>query len=179
MATQCGPTSRRAFLEQATLGFGTLALAALLDADVAGAADAATGGGDLRSRAGHLPRRATSVIMLMQVGGPSHIDLFDPKPDLKKHDGEAYAEDVEVLQPGSEAKRLFASPFQFARHGQCGMEISNLLPHIGSVADDITLVRSMYSDNNNHPQATRSLNTGKIFPGRPSLGSWISYALGS
>jgi hypothetical protein len=117
--------------------------------------------------------------MLMQVGGPSHIDLFDPKPELKQHDGEEYPEDVETLQPGSESKRLMASPFEFARHSECGTEISNLLPHIGSIADDFTLVRSMYSDNNNHPQATRCLNTGKIFPGRPALGSWISYALGT
>jgi hypothetical protein len=174
-----GSTSRRAFLEQATLGFGTIALASLLDGDRARAAQPAAGGNDLRSRPGHLPARATSVIMLMQVGGPSHIDLFDPKPELKKRDGQEYGNDVEVLQPGSESKRLMASPFAFTRHGQCGMEISNLLPHIGSMADDITLVRSMYSDNNNHPQATRCLNTGKIFPGRPALGSWIGYALGT
>ncbi len=84
-----------------------------------------------------------------------------------------------MLQPGSETKKLMASPFRFRRHGECGMELSELIPAIGSVADDICLVRSMYSDNNNHPQATRCLLSGKIFPGRPSVGSWISYALGT
>src|SRR5262249_48953905 len=113
------------------------------------------------------------------VGGPSHIDLFDPKPELQKRDGQQHPDDVEVLQPGSDTKKLMATPFKFRRHGQCGMEISELLPSIGSVAGDLTLVRSMYSDNNNHPQATRCLNTGKIFPGRPAVGSWISYALGT
>ena len=95
-------TGRREFLEQATLGFGSMALALLFDQDNARAADLAMGTTDLQSRIAHVPPRATSVIMLMQVGGPSHIDLFDPKPDLKKHDGEEIASDIEVLQPGSE-----------------------------------------------------------------------------
>ena len=125
------------------------------------------------------PRRARSVIMLMQAGGPSQIDLFDPKPELQRRHGQEYRGDVEVLQPGSETKKLMASPFRFRPHGECGMELSELIPWIGSVADDLCLVRSMYSDNNNHPQATRCLLSGKIFPGRPSVGSWISYALGT
>ncbi len=118
-------------------------------------------------------------IMLMQVGGPSQIDLFDPKPELRKRDGQVHSQDLETLQPGSESKKLMASPFRFRHHGACGMELSELIPAIGSVADDVCLVRSMYSDNNNHPQATRCLLSGKIFPGRPSVGSWISYALGT
>lgn len=176
-----GFPSRRDVLQQATLGFGTLALACMLEQDGAWADVAARGpgGADLRPRPGHHPARARSVIMLMQVGGPSHIDLFDPKPELAKRDGQVFPESVETLQPGSETKKLMASPFTFHAHGRCGMEISELLPAIGSVADEICLVRSMYSDNNNHPQATRCLNTGKTFPGRPSLGSWIGYALGS
>ena len=174
-----GP-SRREFLSSATLGFGSMALAYLLDQDHAwAAAMPSPGNTDLRPRSGHRPARANSVIMLMQAGGPSHIDLFDPKPELAQHDGEVYPDFVETLQPGSESKKLMCSPFKFSRHGDSGMEISELLPAIGSVADEICLVRSMYSDNNNHPQATRCLNTGKIFPGRPALGSWISYALGT
>ena len=90
-----------------------------------------------------------------------------------------HSQDLETLQPGSESKKLMASPFRFRRHGRCGMELSELIPAIGSVADDVCLVRSMFSDNNNHPQATRCLLSGKIFPGRPSVGSWISYALGT
>ncbi|MBI2825929.1 MAG: DUF1501 domain-containing protein [Planctomycetia bacterium] len=171
--------SRRQFLESATLGFSTLALASLFDQEGALVPAASTGGTELGARPRHFPAPARSVIMLMQVGGPSQVDLFDPKPALAKRDGQSYPGEVEVLQPGSEAQKLMASPFKFQRHGRCGMEISELLPHIGSVADEICLVRSMWSDNNNHPQATRCLNTGKIFPGRPCLGSWISYALGT
>jgi len=117
--------------------------------------------------------------MLMQAGGPSQIDLFDPKPELKRRNGEEYAGTVETLQPGSETKKLMASPFRFRHHGQCGMELSELIPWIDGVADDLCLVRSMTSDNNNHPQATRCLLSGKTFPGRPSSGSWISYAPGT
>ncbi len=117
--------------------------------------------------------------MLMQTGGPSHVDLFDPKPELQKRDGQKHPERVESFQPGSQDNLLLASPFQFQRRGQCGMELSELLPHLGAVADELCLVRSMASDNNNHPQATRCINTGKIFPGRPTLGAWVSYALGT
>ncbi len=173
---------RREFLQQATLGFGTVALACLLEQDRRGAVAASLagpGGADLRPRPGHFPARAHSVIMLMQAGGPSQIDLFDPKPELSRRHGQEHRGDVEVLQPGSETKKLMASPFRFRPHGECGMELSELIPWIGSVADDICLVRSMFSDNNNHPQATRCLLSGKIFPGRPSVGSWISYALGT
>jgi len=163
------------------MGLSSLALASLLKADERTVQIAAPtpGGSNLSPRSPHFSAPARSVIMLMQVGGPSQLDLFDPKPELAKRDGQAYPGTVEVLQPGSETQKLMASPFKFRRFGQCGMEISELLPHIGSTADDLCLVRSMWSDNNNHPQATRCLNTGKIFPGRPCLGSWISYALGS
>ncbi|HVC97984.1 MAG TPA: DUF1501 domain-containing protein [Pirellulales bacterium] len=174
-----GPT-RRAFLEQTALGFGTLALAWLTEQDRAPAATAGDQGSlDLRPRPTHFPPQATAVIMLMQAGGPSHVDLFDPKPELKRRDGQPYPGDVETLQPGSQDKKLMGSPFKFVPHGGCGMELSELVPEIGTVADDVCLVRSMFSDNNNHPQATRCINTGKIFPGRPALGSWISYALGT
>jgi hypothetical protein len=174
--------SRREFLNEATLGFGALPLAYLFHQEETSARGAPPGRGihmDLRRRPGHFPGQARSVIMLMQVGGPSQIDLFDPKPELRRLDGKAHAGNVETLQPGSESKKLMASPFRFHRHGACGMELSELIPAIGSVADDVCLVRSMYSDNNNHPQATRCLLSGKIFPGRPSVGSWISYALGT
>jgi uncharacterized protein (DUF1501 family) len=165
-------TSRREFLEQATFGLSTVALAQLL-------AEERASGSTASDSSRLTPPRATSIILLMQVGGPSQVDLFDPKQELQKRHGQAYPGTVETLQPGSERMTLLASPFRFQQHGQCGMEISELLPSIGSIADELCLVRSMQSDNNNHPQATRCLNTGKIFPGRPSLGSWISYALGS
>jgi hypothetical protein len=175
--------SRRTFLRESSLGFGTLALAHLLNQD--GLMDAAAppcrcpGGADLRPRPGHFPGRAKAVIMLMQIGGPSHLDLFDPKPELQKRHGQKHPGEVEVLQPGSQANKLMASPFRFRKHGRCGMEFSETMPHLGGIADELCMVRSMYSDNNNHPQAMRCINTGKIFPGRPTLGSWVSYALGT
>jgi Protein of unknown function (DUF1501) len=176
------PCSRRAFLEQSSLGFGTLAMAYLLGADGLLSADpvpGAPGGTDLRPRPGHFPGQARAIIFLMQAGGPSQVDLFDPKPELQRRDGQSHPGDVESFQPGSQGNRLMASSYRFRRHGQCGMDFSELLPYLGGVADEVCMVRSMFSDNNNHPQAMRCINTGKIFTGRPTLGSWVSYALGT
>jgi hypothetical protein len=157
------------------MGFGTAALASLLRAEGLLAAD----GADLRPRPGQFPGRAKAVIFLLQGGGPSQVDLFDPKPELQKRNGQKHPRSVESFQPGSNANQLMASPFRFRRHGRCGMDFCELFPHLGSVADELCMVRSAYSDNNNHPQALRCLITGKIFPGRPTLGAWVSYALGS
>jgi hypothetical protein len=168
--------SRRAFLERSSLGLGTLALAHLLRENGLLASE---GGADLRPRPGHFRAQARSVILLMQAGGPSQVDLFDPKPELQKRDGQKHPGEVESFQPGSSGNRLMASPFKFRKHGRCGMDFCELLPHLGGVADELCMVRSMYSDNNNHPQAQRCLNTGKIVPGRPTLGAWVSYALGT
>jgi hypothetical protein len=133
---------------------------------------------DLAAKPGHFPARARSVIVLFQNGGPSQMDLFDPKPELQKRDGQRYAERVEVLQPGNSDK-LFASPFRFARYGQSGMDFSNLVPRMSALADDVCLIRSMHTENNNHPQAVRVITAGKIFTGRPTLGAWVTYALGT
>jgi hypothetical protein len=174
--------SRRAFLQQSGFGLGSLALAYLLQQEGAVARDrseSGPGGNDLRQRGGHFPGQAKAVILLMQVGGPSQVDLFDPKPELQRRDGQKHPGTVESFQPGSQENRLMASPFRFHKHGQCGMEFSELLPCLGGVADDVCMIRSMVSDNNNHPQAMRCINTGKIFPGRPTLGAWVSYALGT
>jgi len=122
---------------------------------------------------------AKSVIFLTQVGGPSQMDLFDPKPMLGKFDGTVHSERVEMFQKGSEANRILGSPWRFQARGQCGMDISDALPHLAELADDLTLVRSMHSEHNNHGEALVLLSTGKIFLGRPSLGSWVSYALGT
>jgi hypothetical protein len=122
---------------------------------------------------------AKSVIFLTQVGGPSQMDLFDPKPALGKFDGTVHTERVEMFQKGSEANRILGSPWRFQARGRCGMEISDALPHLAGLTDDLTLVRSMHSEHNNHGEALVLLSTGKIFLGRPSLGSWVSYALGT
>jgi hypothetical protein len=169
--------SRRRFLAQSSLGFGTMALASLLQDDRLLAAS--PGGDDLQARPGHFPAQARAVILLMQNGGPSQMELFDPKPELQKRHGQKHPDKVESFQPGSQANLLMASPFQFQRHGRCGMDFSELVPHLATVADELCMVRSMVSDNNNHPQSMRCLTTGKIFAGRPTLGAWVSYALGT
>src|SRR5438105_1981408 len=179
-----GLLSRRALLEQSGLGLGTVAVAYLLHAEGLLAApgqptQGGPGGTDMRARPGHFPGQARSVILLMQAGGPSQVDLFDPKPELQKRHGQRHPGHVESFQPGSHENLLMGCAYKFRRHGQCGMDFSELLPHLGGVADQLCMVRSMYSDNNNHPQAMRCLMTGKIFPGRPTLGAWVSYALGT
>ena len=174
--------SRRAFLQQSAIGLGAVALAHLLARDGMLLADPAFGEKatslDLRPRPAHSTPEAKAVVLLFQNGGPSQMDLFDHKPELTNRDGQVYAEKVEVLQPGN-SNKLMASVFPFKKHGQCGMELSDRLPYLGTVADNLCLVRSMYGENNNHPQALRLFLTGKTFPGRPTLGSWVSYALGT
>jgi hypothetical protein len=177
--------TRRDLLTRSGLGFGGLALTYLLNRDgqlgTARAGDVSGGraAGGLGRQSPHFAPRARAVIQLMQNGGPSQMDIFDPKPDLQKHSGKEHPTKVEMFQKGSEKNELLGSPFTFHRRGQCGMELSEVIPHIGSVADDLCLVRSMFTEHNNHTEALVMMATGKIFPGRPSLGAWISYGLGS
>lgn len=183
MPTQSTMVSRRWFLHQTSFGLSSLALSYLIASDRVGAGEPtalrADHVADLTPRPAHFPARANAVIVLLQNGGPSQMDLFDPKPELQQRDGQKHSERIESFQPGGESNALMASPFKFGRYGRCGMEFSELLPHLSTLADDLCLVRSMYSDNNNHPQALRCITSGKIFPGRPTLGAWIGYALGS
>jgi uncharacterized protein (DUF1501 family) len=116
--------------------------------------------------------------MFMQ-GGPSHHDLFDPKPELQKRHLENFPGEIKYDNAAEASAKLFASPWKFSKHGQCGMELSELLPHLGGVADDICLIRSMRTGVNNHGQSINAMNTGRITDGRPALGSWVTYALGS
>jgi len=165
--------SRRELLSLTGLGFGSLALSYLATQG----AHAATS--TLASKQPHFEPRAKAIVMLMQNGGPSQMDLFDPKPALQKLDGQTYSEQVEMFQKGSEKNQLLASPLTFRRYGECGMEMAEILPHLGALADDLCLVRSMYNLHNNHTESLVAINTGKIFRGRPALGSWVSYALGT
>jgi hypothetical protein len=169
--------SRREMLQRSGLGFGALALSHLLSRELS-----AAGGSqslDLRTKPPHFEPRARAVIMLMQNGGPSQMELFDPKPDLEKFHGKQHSLKVEMFQTGSEQNTLMKSVFPFRRYGQCGMEMAEVIPHIGGVADDICLVRSMHTEHNNHTEALIMFNTGKIFQGKPALGAWVSYALGT
>ncbi len=165
--------TRRELLRTSALGFGSLAFAHML---AHSAASSPSPESLALSPRPHFPPKAEAVIMLMQNGGPSQMDLFDPKPELTKNAGKTM--NVETFQMGNTDK-LMATPLTFKKYGKCGLEMSTLLPHLGSIADELCVVRSMHSEHNNHTEALVLLNTGKIFPGRPSLGSWVSYGLGS
>jgi hypothetical protein len=162
------------------------ALTYLLGQDFPGGADlsaAETTGktpADLKPRKPHFPPKATSVIHLFMNGGPSQMDLFDPKPMLARHHGKPYfdkiAGEVEFIK---DAGALMRSPFKFARHGKCGAWVSEVMPHLAGVVDDIAFIRSMYTTNLTHEPAIYLVQSGKMGPGRPVLGSWVVYGLGS
>jgi hypothetical protein len=166
--------TRRAFLARHAGGLGSLALAHLLAAD----GRAAPAADPLAPKAPHHAPRAKSVICLFQHGGPSQVDLFDPKPELTRRHGQPYPGNLEV-HFHTQVGKLLASPFQFTKCGRSGVELSELLPHTARVIDDLTLVRSMVSDSVDHEAALRFIHTGKTFPGRPAWGSWVLYGLGT
>jgi hypothetical protein len=116
---------------------------------------------------------------MFMLGGPSQIDLFDPKPELVKRNGKNFDGDLKFDNPAQASREIMGPVWKFHRHGECGMELSALLPHLGGIADDITLIRSMNSGANNHVPANYALTTGVSAPGRATLGSWLLSALGS
>jgi len=135
---------------------------------------------DLLPREPHFEPRARAMISLFQHGGPSHMDLTDPKPLLTKFNGTDYQGDIHFSFVNQASKKLLGSPFSFRHQGQCGMELSELLPHTGKVADDLCLIRSMHTGANGHEVSIRYFHGGiPGILGRPTLGSWLSYALGS
>jgi hypothetical protein len=120
------------------------------------------------------------MISLFMHGGPSHVDLLDPKPELARHHGREYAGDVQFSFINRASKKLFASPWQFARHGRCGTAVSELLPHTAGVIDDLCVIRSMHTGHNGHEVSIRYFHGGVAgLTGRPTLGSWVVYGLGS
>jgi hypothetical protein len=174
---------RRYFLGTAGYGIGTTALAALL-ADTAGAAAAADVPADpLLPKAPPLPARAKRCIFIFLEGAPSQIDLYDPKPTLAALHGqplpESLTKNVRFAFIKKETAVLLGSKRVFTRHGQCGMEFSDLLPRIAAHADDILMVRSMHTDQFNHHPAQLTLLAGRPFFGLPTMGSWLTYGLGS
>jgi len=174
-----GLLSRRALMQRAALGSGWAALASLLtSADPAHGASSETGR-DVRTRSPVFPAKAQRVVLLFQHGGPCQFDLFDPKPVLKQYDGKPVPGGVEVFFDKEDSGRCTPSPFSFAKHGQSGMEFSELLPRLAGCADDLCQIRSMYTVVNDHEGALRHFQTGKPRAGRPSMGSWITYALGT
>lgn len=169
---------RRDFLRRAGGGLGAIALASLLsDASRASGAHA----DERPSRAPHFAPKVKRVIYLFMHGGPSHVDLFDPKPDLVKYAGEPLpASFGEVMTRRRVAANPLLGPIKpFQPRGQSGLEISDFLPEIASCADDLCVLRSCHGDSVNHPQSVYQMNTGTILMGKPSLGSWVAYGLGS
>jgi len=164
-------------LLQAGGGIGALALASLLQDAHAQPARA----NPLTPRPTHFPAKAKRVIWLFMHGGPSQMDLFDPKPELTRRAGQPLPESYAgVMTRRDVANNALMAPIRpFRRQGQCGTEISDLLPHIGACADDICVIRSCHGDSVNHPQAVYQVNTGSILMGRPSVGSWVAYGMGT
>lgn len=177
--------SRREFLTQSALGIGTFALAHLLEQDRLLGADASTKPGEnlplnLKPRAPHFAPKAKAMISLFMHGGPSHVDLLDPKPELTALNGKDYGGDVAYSFVNRASKKLLGTPWKFSKHGQCGTDVSELLPHTAGVVDDICVVRSMHTGHNGHEVSIRYFHGGiAALTGRPTMGSWIIYGLGS
>jgi uncharacterized protein (DUF1501 family) len=181
--------TRRQFLRRCGTGIGSVALASLLNQNGFGAA--AAGSSSLPASNGkppavthppHFPAKAKRVIYLHMAGAPSQLDLFDYKPRLQAMNGQPCPEDIIKGERFAFIKgvpTVLGSPHTFTKHGKCGAELSELLPHLSKVVDDIAIVKSMHTDQFNHAPAQLFVHTGSQFQGRPSMGSWVTYGLGS
>ncbi len=172
--------TRRHFFQDCKVGLGRIALASLLG----GSAGAKPVQRPMAPKKPHFPGKAKSIIYLFMAGGPSQLDLFDYKPKLKEFDGQTPPESFMkgkrfAFMERIASARMSASRYTFKRYGQAGMWASELMPEIGSSADDIAMILSMRTENFNHAPAKVFAHTGTIVPGRPSLGSWITYGIGS
>jgi len=172
------PTSRRDFLRSAGTGFGALALSALTGRPLFGAGAPAN---PVAAKIPHRIGQAKNVIFLFMEGGPSHIDLFDPKPLLNRLAGEQLPDSFEmpVLAMGEANAPLLGSKREWKQHGESGLWISDWLPNHSKIADELCVIRSCVSDGINHAGGVCQMNTGSVFGGRPSLGAWVSYGLGT
>ena len=168
--------NRRTFLGRASMGLGGLGLAQLFRPDLFGAAPGIAG-------YPNRPAKVKRVIFLCMAGGPAHLELFDYKPELARRDGEpmpeSFTKNQQIAQLQGRELRILGPQHPFKRYGRSGQHFTELLPHIGEIADDICIVRSMTTEQINHDTAHTFMNTGFRIPGRPSMGSWITYGLGS
>jgi len=162
--------TRRQFLQRAGMGFGALSLTALLGESFGGTSASAETIATLLPRAPHFQAKAKHVVHIFAQGAPSHVDTWDPKPKLTEYDGKSI--------PGSDGVAM-ASPFKFAKKGKSGIEVSEVFPKLGELVDDLTVIRSMYTDIPAHEVATVFMNTGSTRLARPSIGSWVLYGLGT
>lgn len=168
--------TRRAFLGRASMGLGSVALASLLKPDLLGIQPGVSG-------FPNAPARVKRVIFLCMAGGPAHLELLDYKPELAKRSGEpmpeSFTKGQQIAQLQGKELRILGPQHPFKHYGNSGQHMTSLLPHIGSIADDICIVRSMQTEQINHDTAHTFMNTGFRLPGRPSMGSWLLYGLGS
>ncbi|HSG71858.1 MAG TPA: DUF1501 domain-containing protein [Planctomycetaceae bacterium] len=175
--------SRRHFLASSGFGLGGVLLSEMLNAPQASAQFEQPPLEplvfDTLPKQPHHAPRAKSLISLWMQGGPSHHDLFDPKPIMQQYDGKAFPGEIKYDNAAQASSKVFASPWRFSKHGESGMELSELIPHTASIADDITLIRGTHTDVNNHGQSIRALNSGRTQEGRPTVGSWLTYGLGA
>lgn len=174
------PSSRRAFFKRSGTGLGTVALAMLLGQPKLSAVEAVHEN-PLAPKRPHFVPRAERVVFLFMSGGPSHVDLFDPKPELMRLAGQPIPDSFGSFKTRrAVAKNKLLAPCRpFASHGECGMQISAFLPHIATQADEICLLRGCYGDSVTHPESVYQINTGSILMGKPSLGAWATYGLGT
>ncbi len=171
--------SRRELIFRAGAGFSGLALSALLDGDNLLAAEPQEKRPNLlAAKPSQFPAKAKSVIFLFMYGGVSQVDTFDPKPELTRRHGQPLP-GLDKLEIFNKNGNLMASPYKFKKYGQSGIEVSELYPHLAEKVDDLCMIRSLYCLSNNHSLAIFQMNSGNIRPGNPSLGSWITYGLGT
>ena len=179
--------SRRHWLHSSAFSLGAVAASCLLKEDGVFADETASQPVkpeleaktyDLNPKPTDHPAPARAMISMFMLGGPSQIDLFDPKPELVRLHGQSFPGDVKFDNPAQASREVMGPAWKFHRHGQCGMELSTLVPHLGAIADDITLIRSMHTGVNNHLPSNFAMNTGSMQRGRATLGSWLLRALG-
>ena len=175
--------NRRSFLSRTSLGLGATALASLAKPDWLSAASGPNSIGGLPGLP-HLAAKAKRVIFLCMAGGPSHLETLDYKPKLAEMDGKPMPKSITDGQPiaqlqGKKELKCLGPQHEFQNFGQSGQSISSALPHIGGIADEICIVRSMTTQQINHDPAHTFMNTGALVAGRPSMGSWVTYGLGS
>ena len=161
--------TRRELLQTMGAGFGMVGFG--------GVAGAQTAADPLLPKSPHFPAKARRVIYLFLNGGPSQVDTFDPKPKLSEYNGKPIP--TGNLRTERKTGNLLKSPFTFQRYGQSGLEISEIFPKLGACADDLCVIRSMYTDRPNHEPSLFMMNSGEKLPGRPSMGSWVTYGLGT
>ena len=170
------PLSRRKMLQRFANGFGMLGLAPLLSSELL--ANPTSSANPLALKTPHFAPRCKRIIFLFMSGGPSHVDMFDPKPKLDEYNGKPLPFEQPKLVR-TKTVNVLRSPWQFKKYGQCGTEVSELLPNIATCVDDLCVIRSMVADNINHNGACLQMNTGEQAFSRPSMGSWLLYGLGS